>query len=249
MNTAWDYTKLAAAYVKRPEYAESAIQEMYIRLGSPRNVCDIGAGDGHLTIELSKLCANVTAVEPNDAMRENGIKKTIGMANVKWHKGTGESTGQADGTFDAVTFGSSFNVCDQIKALEECKRITKPHGTFACLWNHRDLNDPIQSRIEEIILKTIPNYDYGNRRQDQTQFLTQCGFLTNIHSISGEVIHKQNINECIEAWRSHGTLHRQCKTDNEFNQIITEIEAYLHSLHCSEIKIPYVTRIWTGQLI
>lgn len=46
----------------------------------------------------------VTAVEPNDAMRANGIKRTAEFADVRWHEGTGEATGQAAQAFDAVTF-------------------------------------------------------------------------------------------------------------------------------------------------
>ena len=44
-----------------------------------------------------------------------------------------------------------------------------PNGWFACMWNHRDVEDPIQKNIENIITSFIPNYDYGLRRQDPRQ--------------------------------------------------------------------------------
>ena len=44
-----------------------------------------------------------------------------------------ENTGQSSGRFGLVTFGSSFNVCDREKALEETARILKPGGWFACV--------------------------------------------------------------------------------------------------------------------
>ena len=49
-------------------------------------------------------------------LMELSVQKT---ANVKWHEGTGENTGQNDTDFDMVTFGSSFNVCDRQLALVE----------------------------------------------------------------------------------------------------------------------------------
>lgn len=35
-------------------------------------------------------------------------------------------------------------------------------------WNHRDLNDPLQSEIENILRKHILDYGYGTRREEQT---------------------------------------------------------------------------------
>ena len=93
--------------------------------------------------------------------------------SVKWFDGVGEQTGMESGAFDLVTFGSSFNVCDQAKALIESDRILKPHGWFACMWNHRDLTDSLQSEIEKIITRHVEGYSYGRRREDQTEIIRQ----------------------------------------------------------------------------
>lgn len=250
MQTTWNYTKLANAYVKRPDYSADAIDKMCQVMGvsSDSKVCDVGAGAGHLTIELGKRGLNVNAVEPNDAMRENGIKRTQEFQNIAWSKGTGEQTNQDQNKFDAVTFGSSFNVCDQGQALQESLRICKPGAWFACMWNHRDLDDPIQKNIEKIITSNLPNYDYGSRRQDQTPILESSGLFESVDFIEGNVSHQQSIEECVEAWRSHGTLHRQAnENDQLFNKIINEIENYLLSLKVNEITIPYVTRMWVAK--
>ena len=39
-------------------------------------ICDVGAGVGHLTLELVKKSNVITAIEPNDAMRKIGIERT-----------------------------------------------------------------------------------------------------------------------------------------------------------------------------
>ena len=40
-------------------------------------ICDVGAGVGHLTKALLKRGHILTAVEPNDAMRSNGIRGRV----------------------------------------------------------------------------------------------------------------------------------------------------------------------------
>jgi ubiquinone/menaquinone biosynthesis C-methylase UbiE len=189
---------------------------------------------------------DVVAVEPNDAMRGNGIKRTVDLANVSWHEGTGEVTGQLSNAFDMVTFGSSFNVCDRQQALEETARILKPRGWFACMWNHRNLDDPIQSRIEAIIKERVQGYGYGTRRENQTEIIEASALFGPVVHLDAGVIHEQTIEECLEAWRSHATLERQAGA--KFHEVISAIDDYLSGLGTASIQIPYSTNIWVAQL-
>lgn len=163
----------------------------------------------------------VVAVEPNDAMRDNGLKRTCGYHNVKWAEGMGEETGQPDNAFLLVTFGSSFNVTDRQVTLAETYCILRSRGWFACMWNHRDLNDVVQAEIETIIKHYIKDYDYGSSREDQTEVIDQSGLF-------GKVVFNSNpySKNCRlhEAWRSHATLQRQAQ--EKFPLIINNIEKY-----------------------
>ncbi len=248
MKTEWDYTTLADAYLKRPDYADAAIDAMLAVAGAEKGdkFCDVGAGVAHLTLMLAARGLEVTAVEPNDAMRTNGIRRTESLPNVFWHEGTGEQTGQANQFFDMVTFGSSFNVCDRPLALKESARILKPGGWFACMWNHRQLDDEIQARIEDIIKDRVPGYGYGTRREDQAGIIDASGLFGPVVHLDSRVIHDQSIAECVEAWRSHATLERQAGAS--FGAVVTAIEEYLVSLKISTIHIPYSTNIWVSQL-
>ena len=248
MKTEWDYTILANAYLKRPDYSDAAIDAMLAVAGTKSNakVCDVGAGVAHLTLMLANRDMNVTAVEPNDAMRANGIKRTKNQSNVVWCEGTGEATGQDSHVFDMITFGSSFNVCDRQQALKECARILKPSGWFACMWNHRYLDDPIQTRIENIIKDNVPGYVYGTRREDQTNEIEKSNLFGPVVQMSSRIIHQQSVDECVEAWLSHATLERQAGA--AFNTVVMSIKDYLVSLNKSVISIPYVTNIWVAQL-
>lgn len=248
MKTEWDYTTLADAYLKRPDYADAAIDAMLAVAGAERGdkFCDVGAGVAHLTIMLAVRGLDVMAVEPNDAMRANGIVRTEKLANVRWHEGTGEATGQPEHLFDMVTFGSSFNVCDRQQALMETSRILKPRGWFACMWNHRQLEDPIQSQIEAIIKKHVSGYGYGTRREGQTEVIDASGLFGPVVHLDARVVHEQTIEECVEAWRSHATLERQA--GSAFHDVVVAIESYLQSLGAPTIQIPYSTNIWVAQL-
>jgi ubiquinone/menaquinone biosynthesis C-methylase UbiE len=249
MSLEWDYTKLAESYLRRPNYSQMAFDSFISITKAKPNMkcCDIGAGVAHLTLMLAEFGLGITAIEPNDAMRKNGIERTQGFKNIKWLEGTGESTNQPTNEFDIVTFGSSFNVCDRYLTLNEVARILKERGWFICLWNHRDLNDPIQREIENIIRSSLPEYKYGARREDQTEIINGSGLFSNITEFSGTISHTQTIVECVDAWRSHATLMRQ--SGPQFPSIIKNINSFLITLKKPEINIPYRTLGWAAQKI
>jgi len=248
VKTEWDYSQLAASYVKRPDYSPSAISDMVALTGvAPGDpVCDIGAGVAHLTLQLAARRLRVAAVEPNDAMRALGIRRTDGLPNVTWHEGTGEATGQPSGAFALTTFGSSFNVTDRPRALRESARLLRAGGWFACLWNHRDIADPLQTQIEEAIAREVPGYSYGTRREDQTDVINESGLFGAVHRIEGGVVHSQSIEDCLEAWRSHATLQRQ--VGDRFETVIARIGDVLKASGTPAIRVPYTTRLWLAQV-
>ncbi len=247
MKTEWDYSNLAVAYLKRPQYAPQAITAM-LRTASVcagQRVCDVGAGVGHLTKLLLENGLKVDAVEPNDSMRELGILETQGKS-VSWHEATGENTNLGAEVFDLVTFGSSFNVCDRNLALIESARILKPRGWFACLWNHRLLTDPLQSAIERAITETISDYSYGTRREDQFSVIEDSEIYENTTKITARVSHRIKTEEFIEAWRSHATLERQAGDD--FLDLVSKIEKICYEFDADGfVMVPYETNLWMAQ--
>lgn len=248
MKTEWDYTNLADAYLKRPDYSNEAVREIIKCSGiNPKStICDIGAGAAHLTLELANYCENIYAVEPNDAMRHNGVLRTKDRNNIFWYEGTGEHTGMKENSFDLVTFGSSFNVCNRTQALIETDRILKKDGWFACLWNHRNLNDLLQLEIEEVIKRYIPDYKYGVRREDQTGIILESGLFNEVRTFSYEFYHTIKATDFIEAWKSHGTVYRQAK--ETFDEIMNEIRYIVEKEQKKIIEVPYTTKVWMARV-
>ena len=247
MKTEWDYSDLAEAYLKRPGYAPDGVAWVIavVGAGTGDEVADVGAGVGHLGIDLAAAGLRVTAVEPNDRMRALGIERTRPLGNMHWIEGTAEATGLDDARYRIVSFGSSFNVVDRPRALQEARRISRSDGWFCCLWNHRVLDDPIQRRIEAIIKRFVPDYSYGLRREDHGPFLQDSGMFRDVAFREFGVVHEQSIEDTIEAWQSHATLSRQSGRD--FPAIVAEISRCLHGIGSPRIAIPYVTRIWLAQ--
>jgi ubiquinone/menaquinone biosynthesis C-methylase UbiE len=244
----WDYTEHASYYDKRADYSSDAVKNLLkeIDCSPPKPVADIGAGTGKLTKELLKHGLTVSSVEPNDAMRTIGIQNTGKSAT--WSVGTGEATGLPTSSVYAAFFGSSFNVVDQSLALSEVSRILVPKGWFSCMWNHRDLDDPIQHRIESVIRSSIPTYSYGSRREDPTNIINTSGQFSATRSMEGNFTSKMPKSDVIEAWKSHATLKRQAGGDSVFDNIIEEIASCLDPLP-EVIDVPYTTRIYFAQKI
>jgi ubiquinone/menaquinone biosynthesis C-methylase UbiE len=245
----WDYTEHASHYDKRADYCRDAIKNLLVAIGCDPSklVADIGAGTGKLTKELLEHGLVVRSVEPNDAMRTIGIQNTEGKS-VTWSVGTGEATGLPTSGVYAVFFGSSFNVVDQSLALSEASRILFPNGWLACMWNHRNLDDPIQQGIESIIKSSIPEYSYGSRRENPTNIIDTSGYFSGTKAIEENFVWEMPKSDIIVAWKSHATLKRQAGTDKRFNTIIREIASYLDKLP-ELIDVPYTTRIYFAQKI
>ena len=96
-------------------------------------VAEIGAGTGRLSIELAKEGFDMTSVEYTDANFAKLKKNAEGISNIKAIQGDAVNLQQlADNSFDAtLLFGPMYHLYseeDQLAALKEAARITKPGG-------------------------------------------------------------------------------------------------------------------------
>lgn len=134
----------------RPGYPAAAVQRMVERLElrPGRTVLDLAAGTGKLTRLLVPTGANVIAVEPLLEMRaelERRVPRVAALA------GTAERIPLDDAYVDAVTVASAFHWFDAERALREIRRVLRPGGGVALLWNARDERDPVQAALTGIV--------------------------------------------------------------------------------------------------
>jgi len=113
-----------------------------------RDVVDLAAGTGKLTRQLVAHGLNVTAVEPVAEMRavlERVVPKARSLA------GTAEAIPVAAHSFDGVTVAQAFHWFDAQAAYDEIRRVLRPSGVLAVLWNLRDADDDLSAAYSELI--------------------------------------------------------------------------------------------------
>jgi SAM-dependent methyltransferase len=130
----------------RPSYPEEAMAWLVDRtgLGPGKTVLDVGAGTGKLTRLLVRSGARVVAVEPIAEMRSL-------IGDVEAVDGTAEELPFADGAADVITVAQAFHWFDHERALPELHRVLRPGGALALVWNMRDLDDPLQRGVENLL--------------------------------------------------------------------------------------------------
>ena len=141
----------AAAYERgRPGYPDDAAAWLVatLGLGPGRCVVDLAAGTGKLTRLLVRSGARVVAVEPADGMRAELVRAVPGVEAVA---GRAEELPFPDGSVDAVTVAQAFHWFATGEALAEIARVLRPAGKLALVWNVRDLDDPLQRALWELV--------------------------------------------------------------------------------------------------
>jgi SAM-dependent methyltransferase len=141
------FARAADAYERaRPSYPPEALAWVAERTGlAPGStVVDVGAGTGKLTRLLVPIGARVVAVEPVAEMRAK-------LDGIEAIDGTAEQIPLPDATADLVTVAQALHWFDLDRTLPEFHRVLRSGGFLALFWNMRDLEDPLQRGVEELL--------------------------------------------------------------------------------------------------
>ena len=246
-----DFTKLAKSYVNRPGYSSTVLTVLTEYIDGYRDnfrVADLGAGTGKLTESLLTMGLKGFAVEPNDAMRAEGIITFGQNDNIVWCKGSAEETGLEESSVDWVLMASSFHWTETEKALVEFYRILKPGGFFTALWNPRDLERSefyleLERKIHDIVPE-IKRVSSGGKKYTQglEQELVSTGHFEDVFFLEAphEVVMSKD--RYMGAWRSVNDIQAQAGKER-FDQILRLIEQEIRNL--DNVIVPYNTRAWT----
>lgn len=244
----WDYAALAAHYELRapyhPAFGAAALRDA--GLAPPLRVADIGSGTGRVALALAALGCQVDAVEPCAEMRAIGIARSEGFA-IAWHESRGEATGLPAQAFGLLSYGSSLNVLQPIAALQEAERLLAPGGALLVVYNHRDLDDPLQRALQEAITRHLPDFSHGSRREDPTPVLERGDRFSVICESALGFEHHVQADEFVAGFRAHATLQRQAGA--RFDTVLEAIAAIVaaHAGADGRVAVPFTTRYWIAR--
>jgi SAM-dependent methyltransferase len=132
------YRSSAGVYARsRPDYPEDLLAWLgrALGLGPGRTCLDLGAGTGKFTRLLVRTGAEVTAVEPVAAMRD---QLRAALPGLRVLEGAAQALPLDAGSVDAVACGQSFHWFAGPEALAEIHRVLRPGGRLGLVWNVRD---------------------------------------------------------------------------------------------------------------
>ena len=120
---------------------------------------DVASGTGDIAKLFSKKGNNIpeiTCIEPNNEMFQEGKNNLKDYNNIKWIKAKAESLPIKDNVYDfySISYGIR-NVTDINKTLKEAYRVLKPGGRFMCL-EFSKIDNEVLNFFYKNYSKTIP---------------------------------------------------------------------------------------------
>ena len=120
---------------------------------------DVASGTGDIAklfLDITKNSGQISCVEPNTQMLNQGKKKLKKYKNIKWINAPAEKIPTEDNTFDyySISYGIR-NVSDINTVLKEAYRVLKPGGRFMCL-EFSKIDNELFNYLYKQYSKTIP---------------------------------------------------------------------------------------------
>ena len=178
------FTDRVDAYVRyRPGYPVNLVATLLEQTGLDDKavVADIGSGTGIFTRLLVNAGLKVYAVEPNDEMREAAEALLFDESKFNSVGAAAEGTGLEDDSVDLITAAQAFHWFNNETTKQEFRRILKPGGSLALIWNRRNTIQPFQQAYDGILREFAPEYgavNHMNLSHDDIAAFFAAGSMT-----------------------------------------------------------------------
>jgi len=243
---AYSYGRAADAYERgRPGYPAAAVAHLVRKLGiTPAStVLDLAAGTGKFTRELAATGARILAVEPVAGMRAKLVERVPEATALE---GTAEAIPLPDGAVDAVTVAQAFHWFRGTEALAEIRRVLRPGGGLALIWNVRDESVDWVKRLSDLMdphSSGAPRYHTGLWR---AAFAVPNGF-TALEVKRFPFTHEGTIEQVLD--RVGSTSFVAGLPESERRSLLGEASRMLrehpHTTGRERISFPYTTEVYT----
>lgn len=237
------------AYSKhRPSYPAGIISVLVQEgvLGKNSGIADIGSGTGKLAQVFLENGHRVTCIEPNREMRSQARADLGSYPACTIMDGTAESTGLEGGSVDLVVAGQAFHWFNPQESVAEFRRILKPGGKVALVWNDRIQKEGSFNASYESICRKYSNGYHQSGSQSLDRKTIDDFFGGALREFKIENTQKLDLNGVIGRYLS--ASYALGTGDPRYPEAIREMESAF-SQHSIEgyVEIHYETRVFLGE--
>ncbi|AYL97158.1 class I SAM-dependent methyltransferase [Mucilaginibacter celer] len=249
-NSTTRFSNRVEDYVKyRPGYPVEIVKFLHdnYSLTQDKLIADIGAGTGISTALFLNKGYRVIAVEPNDEMRVKSVELLGTYHGFMAHNGTAENTGLTDASVDAVIAGQAFHWFDTVLTRAEFKRILKPGGIVALIWNERKTSSAFEQEYDELIIKHARDYVKVDHRNIDTEHIAA---FFNPEAVHLEIFQNKQVFD-FEGLKGRlmSSSYMPAKDDEGFDDMIADLQVIFDKFkQDGMITINYDTKVYSGKL-
>ena len=239
------FTDRVEDYVKyRPSYPTAAIDKILENLTLPITAADIGAGTGISSRLLATRGVKVIAIEPNEGMRNAGIRDNT--SSVEWKNGTAENTNLPDASVDLVTCFQAFHWFIPEPTLAEFRRILKPKGKLAVVYNNRDKNDEFTAEYSRIVREASKNHP-AEAKTKSVEPLRETTYFKNFQEYN--FIYQQELDLTGLIGRAMSVSYLP-KSGEDYDKLITDFEKLYQRFQNEQglVYMTYFTSVHLGEV-
>jgi SAM-dependent methyltransferase len=152
------FSRTVENYIRyRPTYPQAVVEFLReaCQLNDASTIADIGSGTGLLSEVFLKNGYHVIGVEPNPDMRLASQEFLRNYPRFTSIDATAEETTLDSHSIDLITAGQAFDWFDPVKTRQEFKRILKPIGWVALVWNITRTDTPFLAAYDQLWHKYI----------------------------------------------------------------------------------------------
>jgi SAM-dependent methyltransferase len=217
---------VARAYQHRPPYPPEVFEILTgLMTDQPRNVLDVGAGEGALARPLAELTDHVDALDMSAAMIAAGRERPGGRhPALRWITGTVQDA-PLGGPYALVTAGASMHWMPWAQTLTRLAGVITEHAYLAIV-EHNPAAPPWEEGLTEIVIRhsRSPGFDPNFRLIDA---LTATGqFEVAGQATTAPAPFRQSVTDCIEALHSTSSLAREgmpAAESADFDQAVADL--------------------------
>ncbi|EPJ53088.1 MAG: hypothetical protein OFPI_11890 [Osedax symbiont Rs2] len=244
------FSNKVADYVKyRPSYPQALIDCLIdqAKLTGNTQIADIGAGTGIFSKLLLEQGLTVTAVEPNANMLAAAKAQLSDNNRFSYLNNNAEQTGLADQSIDLICAAQAFHWFNTAQSKQEFKRILKPDGYLALIWNQRSMQQPLQIEYDQLLGEFCSDYSRVNHMNLTAEVLASCFAQDVMQQYSFHNHQTFELSGLIG--RIQSTSYCPATDSQSYQQLMAAVKVLFCKYQVGgKIRLEYETKLYLGKL-